>query len=585
MECFNMTKLPGFDVGGIVHLIINNQLGFTTPSELGRSSPYASDIGKMIGCPVIRVNGDEPEQLLKAAEIAAKYRHEYKKDIIIDMLCYRKWGHNELDDPTFTQPLMYRDIHGRQSVPDKYTDKLIEAGIVDKNTVDQWIENSMAHWNSLLKKCDNYVPEPIYLAPDSPWGKMSLPNVNHVTTWDTGCHGDELRYIGAKSVEVHEDFAMHEHLTKSHAEARVEKLQTDSLVDWALAEAFAFGSLLNQGYDIRLCGEDVGRGTFSHRHAVFTCQQSGNYHIPLNHMLEDQKAQIEVVCSLLSEEAVTGFEYGMSIENPDRLVIWEAQFGDFFTGAQIIFDTFITSGEAKWMYQSGLVVLLPHGYDGAGPEHSSCRIERFLQGTNSSEDSIDGDGVNISVCHPTTSAQYFHLLRRQMVRNFRKPLIVVSPKILLRLPAAMSHMKDFQPGTHFLPVIGDSSVKEPQRVKKVVLCSGKHCYALEKERSKLIKTEVINQSDVAIVKLEELCPFPAAELQRELSKYQSAEAYVWSQEEPRNMGPWTFVSPRFENLLGVKLKFAGRRESAAPAVGIGGLHRQEVEKLMKETFA
>uniref|UniRef100_H2Y7C1 2-oxoadipate dehydrogenase complex component E1 n=1 Tax=Ciona savignyi TaxID=51511 RepID=H2Y7C1_CIOSA len=555
MEALNMSKLAHFDIGGSVHLIVNNQVGFTTPPHRGRSSPYTSDIGKMIGCPVIHVNGGEPEQVHRAAQLAVEYRHKYRKDIIIDLLCFRKWGHNEMDDPTMTQPVMYGVINNRHSIPDDYAGKLKDLNILTETQIESWKAEEISRFNDAFRMNES-VEFPSYLAEGSNWGEMRLPSVQKVTTWDTGCHPDILRFVGAKSVAVPKDLVRFMNvsriITRFHSDTRMTKLTSDGLIDWALAETLAFGSLIHQGYNIRLCGQDVGRGTFGHRHAMMVCQESGAVNIPLNELSE--KCHLEVVNSLLSEEAVLAFEYGMSVEHPNRLVLWEAQFGDFFNGAQIIFDTFITTGEAKWLQQSGLVILLPHGYDGAGPEHSSCRIERFLQCTNTSDKipywhsnkslSKKIDGVNMSVCHPTTSAQYFHLLRRQMLRNFRKPLIVASPKILLRLPAASSHIKEFESGTHFLPVIGDTSAQSPQTVKKVILCSGKHYYALEDQRKKLSQNDK-DLKNVAIVRVEELCPFPTDALRQELARFPSAETFVWAQEEPRNMGPWSFVNPRF----------------------------------------
>nr|CAB3237826.1 probable 2-oxoglutarate dehydrogenase E1 component DHKTD1, mitochondrial [Phallusia mammillata] len=577
MEALNMSRLPHFDVGGTIHLIVNNLLGFTTPPHHGRSTPYSSDIGKMIGCPVIHVNGDSPEDVVKAAQLATEYRHKFRKDIIVDMLCYRRWGHNEMDDPTFTQPLTYKMVENRKSVPQLYVDKLMADDVITNDIIEKWKSEESEHLNGELKGCESVEPDPNYLQSGSSWQNMMIPRTDSISQWDTGCSAALLRYVGAKSVEIPEWFNIHEHLLKTHVTSRLDKLRANGDIDWSLAEAFAFGSLMHQNFDVRLCGQDVGRGTFSHRHDFLVDQVDGTVIIPLNHMHENQKGHLEIVNSLLSEEAVLGFEYGMSIENPNRLIVWEAQFGDFFNGAQIVIDTMVTSGEAKWMYQSGLVMLLPHGYDGAGPEHSSCRIERFLQCTNSSETHVDGDGVNMSVCHPTTSAQYFHLLRRQMLRNFRKPLIVASPKILLRFPPAMSPMKDFEEGTTFQPVIGDD--RAPKSATNIIFCSGKHYYALEKERAQR------KRDDTAILRLEELCPFPTSAIQRELAKYPSVKYFVWSQEEPRNMGPWGFVAPRFENLLGIQPKFAGRPCLPAPAVGIGQIHNEQIQNLMQDTFS
>lgn len=370
---------------------------------------------------------------------------------------------------------------------------------------------------------------------------------------------------------------MHPHLKKIHVDARLRRAEEGAAIDWATAEAMAFGSLLAQGFDVRITGQDVGRATFSHRHAMLVDQETNDIFIPLNSMEEQQKAHLEVVNSPLSEEAVLGFEYGFSIENPNRLVIWEAQFGDFFNGAQIIIDTFITSGETKWMQCSGLTMLLPHGYDGMGPEHSSCRLERFLQLTDSSEVRPDGEDVNFQVANPTTSAQYFHLLRRQVLRKWRKPLVIVAPKIMIRMSEAASSLMDMAPATTFKPVIGDTSV-DPLRVERVLLVSGKHFHALDNQRRQL------GRKDVAIVRLEELCPFPVHQLNQELNRFPKAKHFIWSQEEPRNMGAWTFVKPRIENMVGRKVHFTGRDTLAAPAVGIGHIHQQQAKEVIENPF-
>ncbi|XP_014680768.1 PREDICTED: probable 2-oxoglutarate dehydrogenase E1 component DHKTD1, mitochondrial [Priapulus caudatus] len=407
-------------------------------------------------------------------------------------------------------------------------------------------------------------------------GMVQAPH--EILTWDTGINMDLLRYIGAKSVQYPKDFVIHKTLKKHHVAVRLKQLEEGTSLDWATAESMAIGSLLMQDYNVRLSGQDVGRGTFSHRHAMLVDQETSEPYIPLNDVAEDQKGYFEVCNSILSEEAVMAFDYGMSIDNPTCLCIWEAQFGDFFNGAQIIIDTMISSGETKWLTQSGMTILLPHGYDGAGPEHSSARVERWLQLTDSHDDAADGDHVNLHVANPTTPAQYFHLLRRQMVRNYRKPLVVFSPKTLLRLPAATSSILEMAPGTHFQPVLSDEAA-DSGAVKKVVFCSGKHFYALQKQRSAIAAT------DTAIVRVEGLCPFPMEALQKEVKKFPQAKSYIWSQEEPRNMGAWSFVSPRFENLVGIKLSFVGRPTMPAPATGIGKVFAKESEEILANTFA
>ncbi|XP_073248521.1 2-oxoadipate dehydrogenase complex component E1-like [Porites lutea] len=574
-ETLCLANLPHFSVGGTIHLIVNNQLGFTTPGERGRSSLYTSDVGKMIGCPVFHVNGDNPEEVVRACRLALEYRMKYRKDVIIDMLCYRRWGHNEIDDPSFTQPLMYQMIEDRVSVPDKYAESLVTRGVITHDELSKDTADYTDALNQELKDAENVVPHMSHL--EGHWRDLVQASEDKITTWDTGFPLENMMFIGAKSVETLDSFNIHPHLKKTHVETRIKKLTSGTGIDWATAEALAIGSLLYQGYQVRFSGQDVGRGTFSHRHVMLVDQSTDEMFVPLNNMFEQQKAFLEVVNSPLSEEACLGFEYGMSVENPNHLIIWEAQFGDFFNGAQIIIDTFISGGEAKWLMQSGLVMLLPHGYDGAGPEHSSCRIERFLQLTDSKEDEVDGDNVNMYIANPTTPAQYFHLLRQQLLRNFRKPLIVVGPKLLIRLPAAVSSLHEMAPGTHFQPVLGDSTVNKAS-VSRVVFCSGKHYYALTKQR------EATNNMNTAIVRLESLCPFPAEVIRQELQKFPGAKEYIWSQEEHRNMGAWSFVSPRFENILGIKLKYAGRKVLGVPAVGIGKLHSQEVIEILNDTF-
>ncbi|KAG9489910.1 hypothetical protein GDO78_005691 [Eleutherodactylus coqui] len=514
-ETFTISYLPHYRIGGSIHLIVNNQLGFTTPSDRGRSSLYSSDIGKIVGSAVIHVNGDCPEEVVKATRLAVEYQRLFRKEVIVDLLCYRQWGHNELDEPFFTNPAIYKIIRSRKSVPDVYAENLISDGLLTAEEVGNIKTTFYSKLNDHLANMTLYTPPPTNLQDN--WSDMVEPSAR-ITTWDTGIPADLLKFIGAKSVEVPEEIKMHSHLLKTYAQSRIQKLQEGTKLDWATAEALAFGSLLCQGFHIRLSGQDVGRGTFSQRHAMVVCQETNDTYVPLNHIMSDQKGFLEVSNSALSEEAVLGFEYGMSIESPKLLPIWEAQFGDFFNGAQIIFDTFISGGEAKWLLQSGIVILLPHGYDGAGPEHSSCRIERFLQMCDSTEGGVDCDTVNMCIVHPTTPAQYFHLLRRQMIRNFRKPLIVASPKMLLRYQAAVSSLEDMAPGSTFKPVIGDLAA-DPKSVSTVILCSGKHYYALAKRKETLGE----KGHTFAIIRLEELCPFPLESLQHEMGKYPKAK--------------------------------------------------------------
>uniref|UniRef100_A0A4W4FK09 2-oxoadipate dehydrogenase complex component E1 n=1 Tax=Electrophorus electricus TaxID=8005 RepID=A0A4W4FK09_ELEEL len=518
-ETFTLSNLPHFRVGGSIHLIVNNQVGYTTPSERGRSSLYCSDVGKMVGCAVIHVNGDDAEEVLRATRLAVEYQRHFRKDVIVDLLCYRQWGHNELDEPFFTNPAMYKLIRSRKSIPDSYTDLLISEGLMteEERTQIKMAYNTML--NDRLANMTFFSPPPTNL--QGRWGGLVEPQ-NRVSSWDTGVAVPLLQFVGGKSVDIPEEIQVHSHLRKTHVQSRLQKLAEGTKLDWSCAEALAFGTLLCQGFSVRLSGQDVGRGTFSQRHAMVVCQESNDMYIPLNHISAQQEGFLEVCNSALSEEAVLGFEYGMSIAQPKLLPIWEAQFGDFFNGAQIIFDTFVSGGEAKWLLQSGMVVLLPHGYDGAGPEHSSCRIERFLQG-------------------------------------------------------AVSSLEEMGPGTSFKPVIGDKSVN-PQRV---LLCSGKHYYALLKLRETL--PEVCETT--ALIRVEELCPFPTEALQLELGKYTSAREFIWSQEEPQNMGCWSFVSPRFEKQLTCKLRVISRPALPAPAVGIGTLHNQQHETILAASFS
>lgn len=512
MELLNMSKVPHFAVDGSIHLIVNNQIGFTTPGEeRGRSTRYCSDVLKMIEAPIIHVNGDCPEDVVRATRLAFEYRQQFKKDVAIDIVCFRKWGHNEIDDPTFTNPVMYDAINSRQStMPNSYARKVLDE--------EEYLATTKLYNGYLaeqLQLANSYKPVNTNL--QGLWHGLVHPSSSMVTKWDTGVDLDILRYVGIKSTNVNADFNLHPTLSKVLVKDRASKVQEGSKIDWATAEAMAFGSLLYQDFNVRISGQDVGRATFSHRHAMLVDQATGEITIPLNNLKPDQKGFLEIANSILSEEAGLAFEYGLSLDSPNNLVIWEAQFGDFFNGAQIMLDTLISSGELKWLLQSAITLLLPHGQDGAGPEHSSARIERFLQMSDSQEDAVDGDQINWTVANPTTPAQYFHLLRRQLVRNYRKPLVLIAPKVLLRHPAAVSQLNDFQPGTHFSPVLDDLRHPIPEEVRKVIFCSGKHFYALDKERTER------GLRDVAIIRLEELCPFPAALILEQLQKYKRAK--------------------------------------------------------------
>lgn len=571
-ETLMLSQAPHFNVGGSLHVVVNNQVGFTLPALRGRSCRYVTDLAKAISVPVIHVNGDHPELVVKATNIAFEYQRKFRKDVFIDYNCFRRWGHNEVDDPTFTNPLLYKTIHNRKSIPDVYAEKLVAEGVINEEEVKDILSNYTNYLQKQYEAVPAYKPEVTYY--QEQWsGIQAAPNA--VETWDTGVDTGLLKVVGQASVSLPDNFTVHPHLAKTHVKNRLAKLVEGKDIDWATAEAMAFGSLLMEGRHVRLSGEDVGRGTFSHRHVMLVDQETEAIHIPLNHIHEQQKGFLEVANSILSEEAVLGFEYGMAYDSPDNLCLWEAQFGDFYNGAQIIVDAFIASGESKWVRSNGLVMLLPHGYDGAASEHSSCRMERFLQLTDSKEAAPDSENVCLHVANPTTPAQYFHLLRRQVARNYRKPLVVVAPKVLLRLGDAVSQMSEFAPGTHFKNVIGDT-LADPLKVKRVILVCGKHYYELHKER---VRAKI---DDVAIVRVEALAPFPLYELQTELARFKNARKFIWSQEEHRNMGAWSFVKLRFENLLGRKLVYAGRAEAPTPAVGASVLHRAEVEHILKE---
>ncbi|XP_011402465.1 PREDICTED: probable 2-oxoglutarate dehydrogenase E1 component DHKTD1, mitochondrial [Amphimedon queenslandica] len=572
MECLSISEVPHYEVGGTIHLVVNNNLGFTTPHNYGRSSMYCSDIGKMNGVPIVHVNGSYPEDVLKVSRFAVDYWNQFNKDVIIVLNCYRRWGHNELDDPSITQPQMYRIINKLKTIPDTYWEENVESfGDVSSLTQSYYDE-----LNNYFKEVDNFKSEESNFK--CQWKDMVQPAASGISEWDTGLDIGLLKYIGERSVAVPKGMRVHDRLQSSHISERLSRLVNDK-IDWSTAEALAIGSLLYQGVNVRVSGQDVGRGTFSHRHMMIIDQETNGAVIPLNSIREDQGHFIEVANSPLSEEAVLGYEYGYSIENPNHLVIWEAQYGDFFNGGQIMIDAFISSGEDKWLYQSGLVMCLPHGYDGAGPEHSSSRIERFLQMTNSSEEGGDSDSVNINVVHPTTPSQYYHVLRRQMVRNFRKPLIIQSPKTLLRLPSAVSSLNEMSPGTTFKPVIGDHTIKNKDSVERIVLCSGKHYYALDSYRKEN------NIENVPIIRIELLCPFPSGSLYDELYKYKQVKEFVWSQEEPANMGVWSFIEPRMRKQLGINLHRVSRVAYGPPATGITRIHQQEAKKILQETFS
>lgn len=556
METAQMSQLPGFSVGGTLHVTVNNQLGFTATCKQGRSARYSTDLAKMIDCPVVHVNADAPEAVLACAQLAAEYRATFRKDVFLDIVGYRRHGHNELDEPAFTQPLMYKEIRARPSVAKAYC----EAAKMDYAAIEGPAAESL---DRALSRASNYVAKPSGIQP----ARIEACRLKEATA-------EALKRTALASVGVNPD-TIHTRLAKFHVASRKHMLENGA-VDWATAEAMAVGTLLAGGVSVRLCGQDVGRGTFSHRHWQFCDQASGEVTTPLAQCAKSG-AKLEVVNSLLSELAVAGFEWGLSVAKPGKLLpLWEAQFGDFFNGAQVVWDAFLANARAKWGLQSPLTVLLPHGYDGAGPEHSSCRIERFLQ---LCDVPISADGAyppNMRVAFPSTPANYFHLLRRQVMGEERTPLVVVSPKTLLRLPAATSSLAEMTGSSAFQPVIDDAHAGSV--VDKVILVSGKLYYELEKERA----TREI--SGVALVRVEELCPFPLAQIRSLLeTRYPAASRLVWCQEEPENMGAFSYAFPRLLQ-LGRAIELVSRPAAAAPAIGYSKGHKAELAALYDAPF-
>jgi 2-oxoglutarate dehydrogenase E1 component len=559
-ETLNLAQLAGYTTGGTIHVIINNQIGFTTGTGDARSTTYCTDIAKMIQVPIFHVNGEDPEAAVYVTELAVDFRQTFGRDVVIDLFCYRRHGHNEGDEPSLTQPLMYNKIRSRPSLSEIYTEQLIMTGDLTLDETEALDQKFQAKLQSALEEIHT---EPLarrgMRGSSGHWKGLSA-RYTHAPV-ETGVPREILLEILDGLSRVPESFNLHPTIAKLLQTRRQEVVQGQPL-NWATGEALAFGSLLLEGTPIRLSGQDCRRGTFSQRHAVLYDARTGEPYYPLDALRADQ-ARFMAFDSLLSEAAVLGFEFGYALDAPDRLVIWEAQFGDFANGAQVIIDQFIAASETKWQRDSGLVMLLPHGYEGQGPEHSSARIERFLQ--LCAED-------NLQVCYPTTPAQYFHLLRRQMHRNFRKPLVVMTPKSLLRSKVAVSPFNDFTHG-HFLETIDDNSA-DPQRVKRVLLCSGKVYYDLVEQRT----AEKANE--VAIVRVEQFYPFPADQLGRELGKYRRATEWVWVQEESANMGGWAFMEPRLR-ALGHPCEYVGRDASASPATGSHSIHKREQKELVE----
>ncbi len=558
-ETLNMSNLEGYRTGGTVHIVVNNQIGFTTSPRDARSTQYCTDIARFIQVPIFHVNGEDPEAAVHAARLALEFRQTFKKDVIIDLVCYRKYGHNEGDEPSFTSPVDYRLIRGKKNIPDTYTDRLVSDGAIKHDVAEAIIAEFRQQLDKALKEVKTSSPRPKKMpAFAGRWAGLSS-RFTHAPV-ETKISEATADRIADALATIPEGFTPHPTIRKL-AERRRDDIRNRKSIDWGTAEALAFGSLVLDGNPVRLSGQDSRRGTFSHRHTVYFCNNTGTPFSPLKN-LDPAQAPLDVFDSILSEVAVLGFEYGYSLDDPSTLVMWEAQFGDFANGAQVIIDQFIASGESKWNRASGIVLLLPHGYEGQGPEHSSARLERFLQ--------LCGED-NMQVCNFTTPANIFHALRRQVKRSFRKPLVVMTPKSLLRHPLAVSPMSEFTEGK-FREVIDDDTV-DPKLVKRVVVCSGKVYYDLLAKRTEAKRT------DVALVRLEQLYPWPAEQLLAVLGRFPKAEV-AWAQEEPQNMGGWFFVEPRFRD-LGRPAGYVGRDPSASPATGSHFVHEHEQADLVR----
>ncbi|MBV1694306.1 MAG: 2-oxoglutarate dehydrogenase E1 component [Hyphomicrobiales bacterium] len=579
-ECFGLSGLKGHRTGGSIHFVINNQIGFTTNPKFSRSSPYCTDVAKIVEAPIFHVSGDDPEAVVHVAKIATEFRMKFQKPVVIDMICYRRHGHNESDEPAFTQPAMYKKIKAHPTTVAVYSKKLVEQGTISAAEVDEMQARVRSHLDGELAASEGYKPNKADWL-DGRWSVIGNEE-DEARRGNTGVGLDVLKEVGRRITTIPNDFNAHKTIQRL-LERRREMVETGEGIDWAMAEHLAFATLVRDKVPVRLSGQDCERGTFSQRHSVLTDQLTERQYTPLKYVSPDQ-ARFEVINSMLSEEAVLGFEYGYSLAEPMALVMWEAQFGDFANGAQVLFDQFLSSGERKWLRMSGLVCLLPHGYEGQGPEHSSARLERFLQ--MSAED-------NWQVANCTTPANYFHVLRRQIHRKVRKPLILMTPKSLLRHKRVTSRLEEMATGTSFHRVLWDDAqsrsgekikLVDDARIRRVVLCSGKVYYDLYEAR------EAAGVSDVYLMRVEQLYPFPAKTLIQELSRFKNADI-VWAQEEPRNMGSWSYIEPNLEWVLahidGAKAKrasYAGRPASAATATGLASKHNAEQKALVEQAL-
>jgi 2-oxoglutarate dehydrogenase E1 component len=571
-ECLGFSGIRGYNTGGCLHFIVNNQVGFTTSPQFARSSPYPSDVAKGVQAPILHVNGDDPEAVTFATKMAIEFRQKFHRDIVIDMWCYRRFGHNEGDEPSFTQPLMYKVIKGHPGVAELYATRLIEQGVIDANWAGDHISAFIARLEDEFSAASSYKPNQADWF-GGRWQGLSKPADPETArrNVETGIPKKQLDGLGRTLTTVPGDLNIHPTLARI-LEAKKTMFSSGENYDWATGEALAFGSLLSEGYGVRLSGQDSGRGTFSHRHAVWVDQNTEAKYVPLSTL---PHGRFEVLDSPLSEYGVLGFEYGYAGAEPKTLVLWEAQFGDFANGAQTMIDQFIAAGESKWLRANGLVMLLPHGYEGQGPEHSSARLERFLQ--LCAED-------NIQVANCTTPANYFHLLRRQMARSFRKPLVIMTPKSLLRHKLAVSKTEDFLDQSHFMRILSDPWAPADKDVKRLVLCSGKVAYDLMEARN------AAGDTNTAIVRLEQLYPFPGEPLVVRLKRMANLEEVVWAQEEPKNNGSWYFLEDLVEECL-IKAKstpkrarYAGRKASASTATGLAKRHQAEQAALIADAL-
>jgi 2-oxoglutarate dehydrogenase E1 component len=577
-ECFGLSGLRGHRTGGTIHIIVNNQIGFTTAPHFSRSSPYPTDIALMVEAPIFHVNGDDPEAVVHAAKVATEFRQMFGRDVVIDMFCYRRFGHNEGDEPMFTNPAMYKTIKTHKTTLQLYTERLVKDGLIPEGEIEDMKAAFQAHLNEEFETGKAYKPNKADWL-DGRWSHLERESADY-QAGKTAITRKSMAEIGAALTRVPEGFDIHKTVARQ-LEAKAGMFRKGTGFDWATAEALAFGSLVTEGFPVRLSGQDCTRGTFSQRHSAFIDQTTEERHYPLNHIRPGQ-ARYEVIDSMLSEYAVLGFEYGYSLSEPNALVMWEAQFGDFANGAQIMFDQFISSGESKWLRMSGLVCLLPHGFEGQGPEHSSARLERFLQMCAQE---------NWIVANCSTPANYFHVLRRQIHRQLRKPLILMTPKSLLRHPLCVSDAADFTTGSSFHRVLWDDAQKghsetklvADKKIRRVVLCSGKVYYDL------LAARDAQGIDDVYLMRLEQFYPFPAQSMVQELQRFKAAEI-VWCQEEPKNQGAWFFVEPNIEWVLGhvgatqARPRYVGRSASASPATGLASRHKAEQEALVNEAL-